>query len=138
MDNKLFREKSLKKLSSPDNLNEYLRVTTPSMWIILTGTAIVLIGLFIWSNFMTINSYVYGDGVVKDGILTVTYEEVSSSSYVKDDMDVMIGGIRIPIDTVTKDSAGNIVSLSHTDFPDGEYAARASYRQTRLISMLFN
>ena len=126
MDNNLFREKSVKKLSSPENLSEYLRVTTPAMWVILIGIMVGVIGLYIWSYFMTINSYAYGDGVVRNGILTVTYEENSTAQYVKDDMDVIIGGVRMPIDSIGKDDNGKIISVSKTDFPDGDYAAKAS------------
>lgn len=138
MNKKLFREKSIKQISSPENLGEYLRVTTPAMWVILTGVAIMLVGLFVWSYFVTIDSYAYGEGTVKDGILTVTYENRITAQYVSDEMDVIIGGIRTPIDTVGTDDDGNIISVSHTDFPDGNYEAKATYKQTQVISMLFN
>lgn len=138
MNDKLFREKSIKRISSPENLGEYLRVTTPAMWIILAGVAIVLVGLFVWSYFVTIDSYAYGEGTVKDGVLTVTYEDRYTARYVNDDMDVIIGGVRTPIDSVGVDNQGNVISISHTDFPDGNYGAKASYKQTQVISMLFN
>ena len=138
MNDKLFREKSIKRISSPENLGEYLRVTTPAMWIILTGVAIVLVGLFVWSYFVTIDSYAYGEGTVKDGVLTVVYEDRYTAKFVNDDMDVIIGGVRTPIDSVGVDEEGNIISISHTDFPDGNYEAKASYKQTQVISMLFN
>ncbi len=138
MENKIFREKSVKKLSSPENLDEYLRVTTPAMWVILIGIMVGVIGLYVWSYFMTINSYAYGDGVVKNGILTVTYEDQFVAQNVKDDMDVIIGGVRMPIDSVGRDEAGHVISISQTDFPDGDYDAKASYKQTKMISMLFN
>ena len=138
MDKELFRDKSIKRISSPDNLGEYLRVTTPAMWVVLTGVAIVLVGLFVWSYFVTIDSYAYGKGTVRDGVLTVTYENRQAAQNISDDMDVIIGGIRTPIDTVGVDEDGNIFSVSHTDFPDGNYEAKASYKQTQVISMLFN
>lgn len=138
MDKKLFREKSIKRISSPENLSEYLRVTTPAMWVILTGVAIVLAGLLIWSRFVVINSYAYGTGVVKDGILTVTYEDQYFARNLNDDMLVTIGDASMPIDTVGKDEKGHTISVSHTSFPDGEYEAKACYKQTTVISMLFD
>ena len=77
-------------------------------------------------------------GTVRDGVLTVTYENRQVAQNISDDMDVIIGGIRSPIDTVGVDEDGNIFSVSHTDFPDGNYEAKASYKQTQVISMLFN
>ncbi len=32
---KLFREKSIESIESPEALNDYLRVTSPSIWLIL-------------------------------------------------------------------------------------------------------
>ena len=87
---------------------------------------------------MTIDSYVYGEGVVKNGILTVTYEDSKAASYVNEDMDVIIGEISVPIDSIGKNNKGETFTISHTDFPDGEYAAKASFKQVKMISMLLN
>ncbi len=87
---------------------------------------------------MTIDSYAYGDGMVKNGVLTVTYRDDKTASYVRDDMDVIVGGVSLPIDSVGKNDKGETITISHTDFPDGEYEAKASFRQTKIISMLFN
>ena len=138
MSDKIFREKSIKRISSPENLSEYLRVTTPAMWIILTGVAIVLLGLFIWSHFVVINSYAYGKGVVKNGILTVTYEDQHVAQNLTDDMLVSIGDVYMTIDILGRDESGHVITISDTNFPDGEYEAKACYRKTKVISMLFN
>ena len=44
----LFREKSLERVSSPEELNNYIRVTTPSVWLILLATLILLLGMLAW------------------------------------------------------------------------------------------
>ena len=43
----LFRQKSLDRVNSPEQLNDYIRVTTPSVWLILFAT---LIRMTILSN----------------------------------------------------------------------------------------
>ena len=48
MNNALFREKSIKRVSSPEQLNDYLRVTTPRVWIILIAVLILLFGAIVW------------------------------------------------------------------------------------------
>ena len=49
MDNKaLFREKNLKRVSSPEELNDYLKVTTPRVWIVLIAVILLLAGALIW------------------------------------------------------------------------------------------
>ena len=47
----VFREKSLDKVSSPESLNDYIKVTTPSVWIILIALAVLLLGILAWSIF---------------------------------------------------------------------------------------
>ena len=49
----IFREKSLKKVSSPEQIDEYVRVITPSVWIALAALALLLAGFLIWSIFGT-------------------------------------------------------------------------------------
>ena len=42
----LFRKKSMARISSPEDLTSYLRVTSPGMWIILAAVIALLVGLF--------------------------------------------------------------------------------------------
>ena len=57
MDQQLFRKKSLDRISSPEQLNDYLRVTNPSVWVVLLAVIILLAGLLIWSSVTTIDEY---------------------------------------------------------------------------------
>ena len=45
----IFREKSLSRVSSPEALNDYIRVTTPSVWIVLIALTLLLVGMLAWS-----------------------------------------------------------------------------------------
>jgi len=51
MDDKknIFRKESLEKMSSPEKLNEYIKVSNPSVWVILGAVAVMLIAVIIWS-----------------------------------------------------------------------------------------
>ena len=44
----IFREKSLERVSSPEQLNDYIRVTTPSVWIVLIALVVLLVGMLAW------------------------------------------------------------------------------------------
>ena len=50
-DNSVFREKSMDRVSSPEALNDYIRVTTPSVWIVLIALVVLLVGMLAWSIF---------------------------------------------------------------------------------------
>ena len=51
MDNGIFRQKSIDKVSSPEKMDDYIRVTTPSVWITLAAMVILLVGVIIWGTF---------------------------------------------------------------------------------------
>lgn len=51
MNNSLFRQKSIDRVSSPEKLDDYIRVTTPSVWITLAAIVILLIGTIVWGIF---------------------------------------------------------------------------------------
>ena len=43
----IFREKSIERVSSPEQLDDYIKVTTPSVWLILSATIALLAGVCI-------------------------------------------------------------------------------------------
>lgn len=53
----IFREKSVERVSSPEELNDYIRVTTPSVWIVLIALVILLIGMLSWSIFGRVETH---------------------------------------------------------------------------------
>ena len=55
---KLFREKSLEAIESPESLNDYLRVTSPGVWLVMAAVIAVLLGMIIWSIFGRIDTKV--------------------------------------------------------------------------------
>ena len=48
MNEQLFRKKSVERVSSPEQLNEYIRVANPSTWIVLIAIVILLAGVVVW------------------------------------------------------------------------------------------
>ncbi len=47
----LFRKKSIERVSTPEKLNDYIRVTTPSVWAVLIATVILMVGILAWGVF---------------------------------------------------------------------------------------
>ena len=50
----IFRKKTMDRVSSPEQLNDYIRVTSPSLWLVLLGLLILLVGVIAWSIFGTV------------------------------------------------------------------------------------
>ena len=51
MNSNIFRQKSIDKVSSPEKLDDYIRVTTPSVWITLIAIVLLLVGTLVWGIF---------------------------------------------------------------------------------------
>ena len=44
MDNELFRKKSLEKVKSPENIDDFIRVSNPGVWLILISVIMLMVG----------------------------------------------------------------------------------------------
>ena len=69
--NGIFREKSIERVSSPEALNDYIRVTTPSVWVVLIALVLLLAGMLVWSIFGTVE--VHNDDGSTEQIHPITY-----------------------------------------------------------------
>ena len=48
---RIFRKSAIEYVSSPEQLTDYIRVTTPGAWGILAASIILLAALFVWTAF---------------------------------------------------------------------------------------
>lgn len=53
----IFRQKSMDRISSPEQLNDYIRVTTPSVWLVLIAIILLLAGMLAWSVLGTVEAH---------------------------------------------------------------------------------
>ena len=50
MSNTLFRQKSIDRISSPEELHDYMRVTSPRLWMILAAIVVLLTGFIVYAS----------------------------------------------------------------------------------------
>ena len=115
----LFREKALKKISSPEQLSDHLRVTNPSVWLILVVVLLLLAGLIAWAGVATIETTVDAKVVFIDGI-----GEVSTTVDLNVGQEIRIGNNSYFIDMMNQDPSGRIRALIMSSLPDGTYSAK--------------
>ena len=48
MSNQLFRKASVDRISSPEELNQYIHVIRPGTWLALGAIVLLLVGVVIW------------------------------------------------------------------------------------------
>ena len=62
----IFTEKAQDKLRSPDDLDECVRLTNPSVWVVLAACIVLMVGLLAWSFFGTLTTGVSTLGTYVD------------------------------------------------------------------------
>ena len=134
----LFRRKTMDRISSPEQLDHYLHVTTPAVWAVLCAVVLLLAGLLIWSSVTAVESYAEGSAQACGGVLTVTFENTDAAKNVAPGMNVTVGDLVTPVLSVGQDETGRPIAVANADIPDGEYKARIGYKRTQIIQMLFN
>ena len=75
MNNSVFRKKSLERISSPEQINDYIRVITPGMWILLIVIILLVIAGIAWGLCVTLTvTDVNSAGeVVKSTVSPISY-----------------------------------------------------------------
>ncbi len=127
-----------RRLSSPEQLNDYLKVTNPRIWVVLSAIVLLVAGLLLWSSFTTIESYATGTARAVGGELTVTFDDPAKASKVQAGMEMEVGDVLTEVLTVGTDEEGNTIASARVNIPDGSYDVRVGYKTTQVMSMLLN
>ena len=138
MPDSIFRKKSIERLSSPEELSDYLQVTKPSVWAVLISVIIIIAALFVWSFFVSIESYASGTASVRDGVITMTFDNDKIAEKVETGMSVSVGEANAEIISVGKNDSGKIIAVANANIPDGVYSAKVGYKITQIIDMFIN
>lgn len=139
MSKPIFREKSLQKVKSPDNLNEYIRVASPSIWLIIAAIIILLIGFCSWAVFGTVESVVEADVHCENGTITCHVAEKDIPK-IRIGMTVQFGEYTgIITEIIMRDGHFGECPLSvDTPIPDGIYDASITVESIHPASFLIN
>ena len=131
-------KQEVRRMSSPEQLNDYLKVTSPKVWLLLVAVFLLVAGLLLWSSFTTIESYATGTARAVGGELIVTFDDAGKASKVQAGMEMEVGDMKTEVLTVGTDASGELVASAHANIPDGSYDVRVGYKTTQVISMLLN
>lgn len=66
----VFRKTSMDKISSPEQLDDYIRVTTPSLWVTIAAIIILLISLIVWGAVGSLPTAITVNGIAQNGVVT--------------------------------------------------------------------
>lgn len=134
MNNSLFREKSIQKVQSPDNLNEYIRVSNPGIWILLVSIVFLLLGLCIWGCFGQLRTVISVEARCENGAVSCVLPEDNAAG-VQPEMTVTLGK---QTGKVTQVSDNVCIIEMEEPLADGAYTAEILVETIHPISFLLN
>lgn len=89
MKRNLFRKKMLDRISSPEQLNDYIRVTNPGPWMVMSAVIILLTGICVWSVFGRLDTLLNVGAITQDG-KTLCYVKEADADKLERNMPVRI------------------------------------------------
>ncbi|MBQ8955993.1 MAG: hypothetical protein IJ075_03395 [Lachnospiraceae bacterium] len=152
----LFRKNSLDSIAGPEQMNDYIRVIGPSVWVLLAAVIILLIGVIVWGVFGRLETTENTVAVVNNNV-AICYVDKETVGEVDTKDDMRVGGQIAQIESVstvapvqasgvydrqTLESLGLTgyemlypVTAS-TDLPDGSYTAELIVERIRPMSFI--
>ena len=157
MKEQLFRKSSIQRVSSPDQLNDYVRVSNPGVWMILAAVIILLAGVFTWGVLGRLDTKLDTAGTCRDGVLTC-YVADGDIDKIKEGMEITAEGKTWVISemekkpqAVSRDMDPYLLHLggwkegqwvyavkAETDLPDGTCKAAITTESVSPISFILN
>lgn len=139
MNESVFGEKAKEFERAPENLNDYIHVASPGIWILTIGMIFLLAGVLLWSLIghidRTVNVYSYS----QDGKVICLVDEAYKDAAVIG-QKVKINGIEGTIESVTSD---NVFPISceivlPERLKNGIYNAEIVIERVKPISLITN
>jgi len=126
MEKQVFREKSVERIASPEQLQDYMRVTTPGTWMVLAAVILLLAGLIISSALVNVESTIPGQATVEeDGLLLQIELPLSQKSLVSPGMVVRVADREAKVDMIFQ--AENALQVLAELPEDGEKLAPGTH-----------
>ena len=153
----LFRKKSLERISSPEQLDAYIRVSTPSVWVLLCAIVILLAGVCVWGVFGHMDTVLTSVAVSENNTVTV-YVREDDINGVRADAAVSVNGTTAKVLTIAdqpvqvnetfSEYARHVGNLREGEWvyavqldaacPDGVYAAQIVIDSVSPMSFVLN
>ena len=130
----IFRKETLERISSPERLTDYLRVTSPGIWVVLVAIIIMLVGFFVWMSVGIIETTVPVGVSTQNRRATVAIK--SDVNTMSKDMTLRVGGKEATILSTSTDNYGRTVGQAEVDLPDGMYDGTLVIESVHPISFL--
>lgn len=151
----IFRKKALNEVAAPDRLDDYIKVSNPSVWLLLGAICAFLVGVGIWCVFGNIADVQPGLLRVENGVATCYLDQTHATKLGAGDR-VEASGVAgtvaavdqqpLPTSALTGDELAIINPSSSwvacatvaIDMPDGDYAVNVTVEEYKPLDLLMN
>ena len=139
MNTEIFRKKSLDQVKSPENLDDYIQVSNPGIWLLLVSVIVLLVGVCIWGVFGHIDSIVETSVRAESGTLVCYIAEADIYS-VQKGLTVRFHDYEAVVTEIgQKDDPGYVCTLqSGQTIPDGFYEGKILIQSVKPLSFVLN
>lgn len=134
--NDLFRKKSLDRVNSPEQLNDYIRVANPGVWLVVLSVLSLLVGIGVWVCFGHVDATVDTVAICQGGTMHCYIDEADISQ-ITDEVRVSLQGDSYSVSEVSafpvvlpdearsvlEKEQGYMLTAAAPGLPDGCYAA---------------
>lgn len=139
MNDEIFRKKSLDKVKSPENLDDYIHVSNPGVWLLLISIIVLLAGACVWGIFGHIDSTIPSTVHVEDGTV-ICYIADQDISSVHEGMTVRFDEFEAVITEIGKKDEPGYVCILESDqmILDGFYEGKIIIKSVKPLSFVLN
>ena len=129
----IFRKKTLERISSPDQLTDYLCVTNPKIWVILAAIIALLVGLLAWGTIGTLETSAKVKVIVEEHMAQVI---PLGSERLGEGMPLCVASQETVIASTGTDDFGRVFGVAELTLPNGMYDGTVVVEKTRPIDFL--
>ena len=110
----IFNQQARERLQSPDDLDRYVRVTSPSVWVVLGAILALLFGLLAWGIFGSVSASVGATATRLNG-QTICLLNAESAAKVEQGDEAVVDGQLTKVASISKtplssDEASKLIS----------------------------
>ena len=131
----LFRKKSIERLSTPEDLSDYLRVTNPGIWMVLACIIGFILGVLVWGAMAHLETTLPVSIEVVDNEATVIVTGADVDK-IKEGMPLKTDNAEGRIEKADLDEYGRMVVKASLFTDDGKYDGDIVTERVTPISFL--
>ena len=147
MENRLFRQESIDQVNSPEQIRDYLRVTSPKLWMVILAALVLLAGFLAYMSVaeqeITVPVRVKAETVETEGgkQIKATFEiRTAERENYRPGMEVRFSGvtgkIRYFVETEETTEVAVVADNPQAEIADGEYDATVVVESSTPIGQL--